>query len=113
MLTIMSSVNWIILFMFISFDSAQSDPIKWWALYIQNEQSCNALNTSVFPILLLPRGITYLVLPLDAKIGQKVNKIDNWWHPWNYVFHGTLVCRGTPVENHWPTQLKMEVEFQK
>ena len=27
-----------------------------------------------------------------------------WRHPWLYLSHGTLVCRDTPVENHWSSK---------
>ncbi len=32
-----------------------------------------------------------------AKIQQMSSKSNIWWHPWT-----TLLCRGSPVENHWP-----------
>ena len=65
-----------------------------WALIIY-------LFSTVVLNLFLPRDTLglqcqYLVAALNAKIGQKVDISDN-------LQHGaarTLVCRGTPVENH-------------
>ncbi len=69
--------------------SAQIDLI-FYTLIVQNTKGF--LYASMYGSVsqpFLPRGtfdklFIYFAAPQDAKIGQKVNKNENWRHPWHY-----------------------------
>ena len=42
-------------------------------------------STFFIPCDTLSQQYHFLVAPLDAKIGLKVNESDNWWQPWHYL----------------------------
>jgi len=47
----------------------------------------------------LDKQYQYFAASLDAKRGFKVNKSDNWWHPWHYLT--TLRLRTTELDLSW------------
>ena len=49
---------------------------------------------------------------LNANVSLQVNEVEIWWHPWRYLM-GTIVCLGTPVENHRSNGIKKRSSFKK